>query len=115
MEYLVKSGDPEKQRVGCVVVGIFDRRKPSTQVEALDGVSLKPGVAMDEMKYDMGGAASVFGAVQAAAELGSRSTWSAWRPPLKTCRTAMPTSRAISSLACPFRRSKSSTPTPKAV
>lgn len=39
MEYLVKSGSPEKQRVGCVVVGIFDRRKPSTQAEALDEAS----------------------------------------------------------------------------
>jgi len=33
------------------------------------GISLKPGAAMDEMKYDMCGAASVFGAVSAAAEL----------------------------------------------
>src|SRR5699024_12062354 len=33
------------------------------------GISLKPAAAMDEMKYDMGGAASVFGAMQAAAEL----------------------------------------------
>ncbi len=39
MEYLVKSGSPEKQRVGCVIVGIFDRRKPSTQAEALDDAS----------------------------------------------------------------------------
>jgi len=39
MEYLVKSGSPEKQRVGCVIVGIFDRRKPSTQAEALDEAS----------------------------------------------------------------------------
>lgn len=39
MEYLVKSGSPEKQRVGCVIVGIFDRRKPSTQAEALDKAS----------------------------------------------------------------------------
>ncbi|MDT0617710.1 leucyl aminopeptidase [Salinisphaera sp. P385] len=36
MEYLVKSGSPEKQRVGCVVVGVFDRRKPSPQAQALD-------------------------------------------------------------------------------
>lgn len=36
MEFLVKSGSPEKQRVGCVVVGIFDRRKPSPQAEILD-------------------------------------------------------------------------------
>lgn len=34
------------------------------------GVSLKPGEAMDEMKYDMCGAASVFGTLRAAAELG---------------------------------------------
>lgn len=34
------------------------------------GISLKPGAAMDEMKYDMGGAASVFGTVSAAAEMG---------------------------------------------
>ncbi|WP_354624817.1 leucyl aminopeptidase [Psychromonas sp. MME2] len=33
------------------------------------GISLKPGEAMDEMKYDMGGAASVFGAMQALAAL----------------------------------------------
>lgn len=36
MEFLVKSGSPEKQRVGCVVVGVFDRRKPSPQAQALD-------------------------------------------------------------------------------
>jgi leucyl aminopeptidase len=29
------------------------------------GISLKPGAKMDEMKYDMGGAASVFGTVRA--------------------------------------------------
>lgn len=33
------------------------------------GISLKPGAAMDEMKYDMGGAASVFGAIKACCEL----------------------------------------------
>ncbi|NND66304.1 MAG: leucyl aminopeptidase [Halioglobus sp.] len=33
------------------------------------GISLKPGAKMDEMKYDMGGAASVFGALAAAVEL----------------------------------------------
>jgi leucyl aminopeptidase len=32
------------------------------------GISLKPGEGMDEMKYDMGGAAAVFGAMQAVAE-----------------------------------------------
>jgi leucyl aminopeptidase len=33
------------------------------------GISLKPGAAMDEMKFDMCGAASVFGALRAVAEL----------------------------------------------
>jgi len=33
------------------------------------GVSLKPGSAMDEMKFDMCGAASVFGAISACADL----------------------------------------------
>src|SRR5690554_174531 len=33
------------------------------------GISLKPGAAMDEMKYDMGGAASVFGAMRVLAEI----------------------------------------------
>ncbi|MEQ9547328.1 MAG: leucyl aminopeptidase [Marinobacter sp.] len=32
------------------------------------GISLKPGEGMDEMKYDMGGAAAVFGAMQTIAE-----------------------------------------------
>ena len=34
------------------------------------GISLKPGAGMDEMKYDMGGGASVFGTVKAVCELG---------------------------------------------
>lgn len=33
------------------------------------GISLKPGAKMDEMKYDMGGAASVIGAMRAITEL----------------------------------------------
>ena len=33
------------------------------------GISLKPGAAMDEMKFDMCGGASVLGAIRAAAEL----------------------------------------------
>ena len=33
------------------------------------GISLKPGLGMDEMKYDMGGAASVFGTLRAVLEL----------------------------------------------
>jgi leucyl aminopeptidase len=34
------------------------------------GISLKPGAKMDEMKFDMGGAASVFGTLRAVSELG---------------------------------------------
>ncbi len=34
------------------------------------GISIKPAAAMDEMKYDMCGAASVFGAITAVAEMG---------------------------------------------
>ncbi|SEP77867.1 leucyl aminopeptidase [Solimonas aquatica] len=39
MEYFVKSGSPEKQRVACVIVGIFDRRSPSTAAAAIEEVS----------------------------------------------------------------------------
>jgi leucyl aminopeptidase len=34
------------------------------------GISLKPGAKMDEMKFDMGGAASVFGTMRAVVDLG---------------------------------------------
>ena len=34
------------------------------------GISLKPGAKMDEMKYDMGGAASVFGTMDAISKMG---------------------------------------------
>lgn len=34
------------------------------------GISIKPAAAMDEMKYDMCGAASVFGTITAVAEMG---------------------------------------------
>ena len=34
------------------------------------GISLKPGAKMDEMKFDMGGAASVFGTLHTVTELG---------------------------------------------
>ncbi|TXH05062.1 MAG: leucyl aminopeptidase [Nevskiaceae bacterium] len=39
MEYFVKSGNPEKQRVACVIVGIFDRRAPTEAAETIDKVS----------------------------------------------------------------------------
>src|SRR3546814_7353729 len=37
--YFVKSGNPEKQRVACIIVGIFDRRSPSDAAEKIDKVS----------------------------------------------------------------------------
>ena len=37
------------------------------------GISIKPAAAMDEMKYDMGGAASVFGLIRACAEMGLKA------------------------------------------
>jgi leucyl aminopeptidase len=36
------------------------------------GISLKPGAEMDEMKFDMGGAASVLGTLRAVAEMKAR-------------------------------------------
>ncbi len=37
------------------------------------GISIKPAASMEEMKYDMGGAASVFGLIRACAEMGLRA------------------------------------------
>ncbi len=39
MEYFVKSGNPEKQRVACVIVGIFDRRNPTQAANTIDTAS----------------------------------------------------------------------------
>ncbi|HSG88928.1 MAG TPA: leucyl aminopeptidase, partial [Pseudomonadales bacterium] len=36
------------------------------------GISLKPGLGMDEMKFDMGGAASVLGSIEAIATIGAK-------------------------------------------
>ena len=56
-----KGGKPKDKPVVLVGKGItFDT----------GGISLKPGEGMDEMKYDMCGAASVFGAIEASARLG---------------------------------------------
>jgi leucyl aminopeptidase len=48
------------------------------------GISLKPGADMDEMKYDMSGAASVLGAMQAIAEW--IETQRGRRHPCENCR-----------------------------
>ncbi len=36
MEFSIKSGSPEKQRTACVVVGIFEAKKPTLPAELLD-------------------------------------------------------------------------------
>ena len=58
MEY--RGGPPQSQPIALVGKGItFDA----------GGISIKPALEMDEMKFDMCGAASVFGALRAAALL----------------------------------------------
>jgi leucyl aminopeptidase len=59
LEY--KGGDKTQKPIVLVGKGVtFDS----------GGISLKPGAEMDEMKYDMCGAASVLGTLQAIAEMG---------------------------------------------
>ncbi len=41
MDFNIKSGDPEKQRTACVVVGIFESRRLSEPAKAIDAVSNK--------------------------------------------------------------------------
>lgn len=41
MKYLIKSGNPEKQRAACIVVGVFTLRKLSASAKALDNASKK--------------------------------------------------------------------------
>ena len=39
MEFSVKSGNPEKQRTACVVVGVFEPRRLSSAAEKLDAAT----------------------------------------------------------------------------
>jgi len=39
MEFIVKSGTPEKQRSGCIVVSVFESRKLSVVAQQIDAVS----------------------------------------------------------------------------
>ena len=75
---------------GLVVVGMGSARKPCMVIFEMNsdkkgrgpmlvgkgitfdtgGISLKPGANMDEMKYDMGGSATVFGTMEALAATG---------------------------------------------
>ncbi len=67
------------ERQGQIIVMEYKGAKPTRQGPVAlvgkgitfdtGGISLKPGANMDEMKYDMGGAASVFGTVKTVCEL----------------------------------------------
>ena len=39
MEFSIKSGSPEKQRSGCVVVGVYEGRKLSASAQSIDAAS----------------------------------------------------------------------------
>ncbi|MDD3765247.1 MAG: leucyl aminopeptidase [Nevskiales bacterium] len=54
MEYFVKSGNPEKQRVACVIVGIYERRSPSEAASVIDGVG-EGAIASVMRRGDMDG------------------------------------------------------------
>ena len=41
MEFNIKTGNPEKHKTGCIVVGVFDGRKLSPSAESLDRASRK--------------------------------------------------------------------------
>jgi leucyl aminopeptidase len=96
-----------KQQKPCVLVGkgiTFDT----------GGISLKPGLDMDQMKFDMCGAASVLGTFRAVAELKAQVNLVGLIPACENMPSGKRASRAISSRACPARPSRCSTQTPKA-
>jgi len=41
MEFLIKSGNPEKQRTACLIVGIFEPRRLTPAAKAIDNISKK--------------------------------------------------------------------------
>jgi leucyl aminopeptidase len=57
MEYTVKSGNPEKQRIGCVVIPVFASRKLSSSAKIIDKVSngyISNLVRRGEIEGDLG-------------------------------------------------------------
>ncbi|HHJ34616.1 MAG TPA: leucyl aminopeptidase [Gammaproteobacteria bacterium] len=57
MEYTVKSGNPEKQRIGCVVIPVYASRKLSTSARIIDKVSngyISNLVRRGEIEGDLG-------------------------------------------------------------
>jgi leucyl aminopeptidase len=63
------------------------------------GINLKPGAGMEEMKFDMCGAAGRARRLRRSGRCACRSTWSASCRRWRTCRTAMPIVPAMSSPA----------------
>ena len=78
------------------------------------GISIKPAAEMDEMKFDMGGAASVLGTLRAVAQLKPKINLVGLIPACENMPSGARSSPATWSPACRARRSRSSTPTPKA-
>ena len=71
------------------------------------GISIKPAQGMEDMKWDMGGAAAVFGAMLAlAGAQGARPTSWAWSGWPRTCPRAPPSGRATWCAAWPARPSR---------
>ena len=113
---------PGSDQPGCIIVLQYNGGKKGDKPYALvgkgitfdtGGISLKPGLGMDEMKYDMGGAASVLGTLKAVLELQLPINLVC----LLACAENMPSGGAtrpgdiVTTMSRPLR---SSTPTPKA-
>ena len=57
MEYTVKSGNPEKQRIGCVVIPMYASRKLSSSAKIIDKASngfISNLVRRGEIEGDLG-------------------------------------------------------------
>ena len=77
------------------------------------GISIKPSRAMDEMKYDMSGAASVLGTMRAIAEIKPKKNIIGVIAQLKTCQVVLQLSQAMLSAPCQVKPWKYSIPMPK--
>lgn len=75
----VSQGSRQEARLICMEYRGADKKKKPTVLLGkgvtfdTGGISIKPSAGMDEMKFDMCGAASVFGAMRAIAELSPKS------------------------------------------
>jgi len=74
----VSRGSRQEARLICMEYRGADKKKKPTVLLGkgvtfdTGGISIKPSASMDEMKFDMCGAASVFGAMRAIAELSPK-------------------------------------------